>query len=307
MSMPKFRLITRPDFDGVVSGALLNEREIIDEVLFAEPNEMQEGKIPVTGNDITANLPYREEVELCFDHHMSEAARVGERDNLVIDPEAPSAARVIFNHFGGKEGFPYIPAGLLPAVDQADSADYLEDDILAPTGWTLVNFVTDPRTGLARFKHFEISNDQLMIDLMTYCRRHEAEEIARIPDVEERVHLYLAHGELSELQIRKNARIEGKTLIVDHRAEETIYACNRFMVYALYLECNLSVHINPVNDPGMVEIAMGKSILDRSSTVNVGMLMLGYGGGGHQAVGTCRVARDKADSVVGELLDRVGA
>ncbi|MEL0021512.1 MAG: exopolyphosphatase, partial [Rickettsiales bacterium] len=143
--------------------------------------------------------------------------------------------------------------------------------------------------------------------LMTYCRRHEAEEIARIPDVEERVHLYLAHGELSELQIRKNARIEGKTLIVDHRAEETIYACNRFMVYALYPECNLSVHINPVNDPGMVEIAMGKSILDRSSTVNVGMLMLGYGGGGHQAVGTCRVARDKADSVVGELLDRVGA
>lgn len=303
--MSKFRLITRPDFDGVVSGALLHEREMIDDVMFATPNDMQEGRIPVSNSDITANLPYNEKALLCFDHHSSETTRVGDQENLVIDPNAPSAARVIFNHFGGREGFPLIPADLMKAVDQADSADYTEDDILAPTGWTLVNFVTDPRTGLSRFGHYEISNDQLMIDLMTYCRRHEPQEILEIPDVEERVHLFLEHSELSELQIRKNARVEGQTLIVDHRDEETLYACNRFMVYALFPQCNLSIHLNPLEDANMVEMAMGKSILDRSSQSDVGALMLEYGGGGHQAVGTCRVTRDQADTVLAELLAKI--
>ncbi|MBG03040.1 MAG: exopolyphosphatase [Rhodospirillaceae bacterium] len=305
--MSKFRLITRPDFDGVVSGALLQEREMIGDVVFAEPNEMQAGPIPVSDNDITANLPYNEDVRLCFDHHLSESERVGERDNLVIDTDAPSAARVIFDHFGGKEGFPLFPIELMSAVDKADSADYSEEEILAPADWTLINFVADPRTGLSRFGHFDITNDQLMIDLMTYCRRHEPAEILEIPDVEERVHLFLEHGEYAELQIRKNARVEGSTIIVYHRDEETIYACNRFMVYALYPQCNLSIHVNPMEDKERVEIAMGKSIIDRSSTVNVGSLMLKYGGGGHQAVGTCRVSRDEADTVLSELIAHIGA
>lgn len=305
--MSKFRLITRPDFDGVVSGALLQEREMVDDVVFAQPNDMQAGRVPVSSNDITANLPYHDNAVLCFDHHFSETERVGERDNLVIDPESPSAARVIYNHFGGREGFPLFPVDLMKAVDQADSANYSEDDILAPTGWTLINFVTDPRTGLSRFGHFDISNDQLMIDLMMYCRRHEPAEILEIPDVEDRVHLFLEHGEYAELQIRKNAQVVGKTVVVDHREEETIYACNRFMIYALYPECNLSITVNPLDAGDRVEIAMGKSILDRSSKANVGLLMLEYGGGGHEAVGTCRVPRGEADEVIAALLEKVGA
>lgn len=280
---------------------------MVDDVVFATPNDMQAGRIPVSDNDITANLPYNDAVRLCFDHHLSETERVGDRDNLVIDPESPSAARVIYNHFGGREGFPLFPGDLMKAVDQADSANYSEDDILAPTGWTLINFVTDPRTGLSRFGHFKISNDQLMIDLMTYCRRHEPEEILEIPDVEDRVHLFLEHGEYAELQIRGNATVRGKTVLVDLRGEETIYACNRFMVYALFPECNLSIFVNPLEGDDRVEIAMGKSILDRGSPVNVGLLMLEYGGGGHEAVGTCRVPRPEADDVIASLLDKVEA
>ena len=305
--MSKFRLITRPDFGGVVSGALLLDREMVDDVVFASPNDMQAGRVPVSDKDITANLPYNESVLLCFDHHLSETERVGERDNLVIDPESPSSARVIYNHFGGREGFPMIPADLMKAVDQADSANYTEDDILAPTGWTLINFVTDPRTGLSRFGHFQISNDQLMIDLMTYCRRHEPAEILEIPDVEDRVHLFQEHGEYAELQIRGNGSIDGKTVLVDLREEEKIYACNRFMVYALFPECNLSIFANPLEGEDRVEIAMGKSILDRSSDANVGLLMLEYGGGGHEAVGTCRVPRAEADGVIASLLEKVVA
>ncbi|MBC8451638.1 MAG: exopolyphosphatase [Rhodospirillaceae bacterium] len=305
--MSKFRLITRPDFDGVVSGALLYEREMVEDVIFAQPNEMQAGRVSVLGNDITANLPYNENAVLCFDHHLSETARVGERENLVIDSDSPSAARVIYNHFGGREGFPMFPTDLMKAVDQADSADYSEEDILAPTDWTLINFVTDPRTGLSRFGHFAISNDQLMIDLMHYCRRHEPGEILDIPDVEERVHLFLEHGEYAELQIRKNANVQGKTVVVDLLQEEKIYACNRFMVYALYPECNLSIYLNPLENSDVVEIAMGKSILDRSSNTNVGMLMLDYGGGGHEAVGTCRVPKGEADDVLAALIEKIQA
>jgi len=236
---------------------------------------------------------------------LSETVRVGERDNLVIDPEAPSAARVIFDHFGGKEGFPLFPKDLMDAVDQADSADYGEEDILAPTDWTLLNFVTDPRTGLSRFGHFEISNDQLMVDLMGYCRRHTPEEILAIPDVDERVQLYRSHDEPAELQLRENATVHGDAVVVDLRGEELLYACNRFMIYALYPECNLSVFVNPQKHGDEVEIAMGKSILKKDSKVNVGLLMLEYGGGGHQAVGTCRVPPGDLDEVLAKLMAHV--
>ena len=172
MTDKKYRLITRADFDGVVSGGLLIELEMVDEIIFAEPKDMQDGKIEVTDNDITTNLPFVEGVHMCFDHHLSETIRVGERENLVIDPDLPSAARVVYEHFGGDESFPGIPDGLMAAVDQADSADFTEEDIFAPEPWTKLNFILDPRTGLNRFATFSISNEQLMKDMMVYCRHH---------------------------------------------------------------------------------------------------------------------------------------
>lgn len=154
MTANKYRLITRADFDGVVSGGLLMELDMIDEIIFVEPKDMQDGKITVTSNDITTNLPYVEGVHLCFDHHLSETTRVGDKENLIIDPNKPSAARVVYEHFGGKEKFPSIPDELMAAVDQADSADYTEEDIFAPGPWTLLNFILDPRTGLSGFAEF---------------------------------------------------------------------------------------------------------------------------------------------------------
>ena len=183
MSDNKYRLITRADFDGVVSGGLLIELDIIDDIVFAEPKDMQDGKVAVTSNDITTNLPYVEGVHLCFDHHLSETIRVGEKDNLIIDPDKPSAARVVYEHFGGREAFPDICEEMMAAVDQADSANYTEEDIFAPGPWTLLNFILDPRTGLSHFAEFTISNEQLMKDMMVYCRHHSVDEILKIPDV----------------------------------------------------------------------------------------------------------------------------
>ncbi len=301
----KYRLVTRADFDGVVAGGLLIELDIIEGIAFAEPKQMQHGEVEITSNDITTNLPYVNGVHLCFDHHLSETIRVGEHDNHIIDPDAPSAARVVYNHFGGKETFPNISDDLLEAVDKADSARYSEEDILAPDPWTLLNFIMDPRTGLSRFKHFTISNDQLMSDMMVYCRHHPIEDILAIPDVEERLHLYMEHEEPAEMQIRRCSTVFGNIVVTDLRGEDTIFACNRFTVYAHFPEVNISMQILPSDDGERTVIAVGKSILNRNSKTNIGALMLEYGGGGHDAAGTCQVPNDKADDVIEDLKARI--
>jgi len=303
----KYRLVTRADFDGVVAGGLLVELGLIDDIEFAEPKAMQDGLVKITGNDITTNLPYVEGVHLCFDHHISETERVGARDNHVISADAPSAARVVYDHFGGKDTFPSIPNDLMEAVDKADSAQYSEEDILAPEPWTLLNFILDPRTGLSRFEHYEISHEQLMKDMMVYVRHHPVEEILTIPDVEERVHLYMLHEEKAELQIRDCSKVTDNVVVVDLRDEETIYAGNRFTVYAVYPETNVSIQLTPTASGEKTIMAVGKSILNRTNKANIGSIMLEYGGGGHANAGTCQIENVRAEDVLKELVARLNA
>ena len=306
MSNAKFRLITRADFDGVVCGALFQELEMIDEVVFAEPFDMQAGRVAVTGRDITANLPYVEGVHLCFDHHASEMTRIGgTRPNRIIDPDAPSAARVVYNHFGGKTKFSAIPDGLIEAVDKADSANYTEEDILAPDKWTLLNFIVDPRTGLGRFKDFSTTTEEFMIDLMTYCRHTPIDELMRLPEILERVHRYEEHEERAEHQIVRCATVHGGLLVVDFRRETLLYATNRFTPYALYPQCSLSLHVINEEEPGRVHFAMGHSILNRTSEIDVGKLMLEFDGGGHKVAGGCYVPEANAEGVLNQLIARV--
>ena len=307
MSGTKFRLVTRSDFDGLVSALLLRELDMIDEILFVHPKDMQDGKIAITGNDITTNLPYVDGVHLCIDHHASETLRVQDQANRVIDPTAASAARVVYSHFGGKERFPDISEELMAAVDQADSAQYSEEDILAPSGWTLLNFIMDPRTGLGRFRDFSISNTQLMMDLIVYCRHHSISEILALPDVLERLRLYDEHKERAEFQLIRCTKMHGKLAVVDLRAEEIIYACNRFMIYALFPQSNISMHVLWGARKLNTVFATGKSILDRSSKVDIGTLMLEYGGGGHLAAGTCQVPNERAEEVKAELIRRISS
>jgi len=301
----KYRLVTRADFDGVVAGGLLIELGLIDDVVFAEPKEMQDGLIQITANDITTNLPYVEGVHLCFDHHVSETERVGKRDNHIISPDAPSAARVVFDHFGGKEKFPSIPDDLMMAVDKADSAQYSDEDILAPAPWTMLNFIMDPRTGLSRFGHFEVSHEQMMKDMMVYVRHHPVEEIITIPDVQERIHLYMEHEEKFELQLRDSSTVERNVVVIDLRAQDLIYAGNRFTIYALYPNANVSIQLTHTANGKKTIMAVGKSILNRTNKNNIGSIMLEYGGGGHANAGTCQIENGRAEDVLKELVNRL--
>lgn len=303
----KHRLVTRSDFDGLVCAVLLKKLDLIDDIKFVHPKDMQDGKVPVTDRDITTNLPYVDGVHLAFDHHSSELLRVGKKDNHIIDAEAASAARVVYRYYGGKERFADIPDDMMEAVDKADSAQFSRDEILNPTGWVLLNYLMDARTGLGRFRDFRISNYDLMMRLIDACLHHTVHEILEMPDVKERVDLYFEHRERFEEQILRCSTVHKKLVVLDLRGEEIIYAGNRFMIYALFPQCNISIHVMWGLKKQNTVLATGKSILDRSSRTNVGEEMLEYGGGGHDAAGTCQIDNDKADEVLKELINKIGA
>ncbi|MDR0633510.1 MAG: exopolyphosphatase [Azoarcus sp.] len=304
----RYRLVTRSDFDGLVCAVLLKELDLLHEIKFVHPKDMQDGLIQITDRDITTNLPYVPGAHLAFDHHLSETLRnPGEHPNYIIDPDAPSAARVVYNYYGGKRTFPNISDDMMTAVDKADSARFSHDDILDPKGWVLLNYLMDSRTGLGRFREFRISNYVLMMQLVGYCKQHGVDEILNLPDVRERSDLYFQHVDKAREQIKRCTTVHGNVAVLDLRNEGIIYATNRFTIYALFPQTNISIHVMWGLKQQNTVLATGKSILDRSSKTNIGELMLEYGGGGHEAAGTCQIANDKADEVLRELIARINA
>ena len=309
MTASQFRLVTRSDFDGLVCGVLLKELDLIDEIAFVHPKDMQDGKVAISARDITTNLPYVPGCHLAFDHHSSEIERNGARRpaNYVIDPEAFSAARVVWRHFGGEKRFPRVREDLMSAVDKADAAQFSREDILDPQGWTLLSFLMDSRTGLGRFRQFRISNYELMMQLIEECRSRGVEEILELPDVKERVELFRSHEQQFRAQIMRCTEVRDDVVVLDLRKEEIIYAGNRFMIYALFPQCRVSMHVLWGMKQQNTVFAIGKSILDRTSPVDVGALCLSYGGGGHPAAGTCQIDNARAEAVKAELIGKLAS
>ena len=299
------RLVTRSDFDGLACAMMLKELNLIDEIKFVHPKDVQDGKVELSKNDITTNLPYDPRVSIAFDHHESEMDRlkaVETGGKLIIDPKAKSAARVVYDYYGGKESFPLISDDLMAAVDKGDSADFTMDEILNPKGWVLLHYLMDARTGLGRFHQFRISNYALMMQLIDYCLEHTIDEILELPDVKERVDLYFEQADLFKAQLQRIAKVYDKVVVLDLRNEEVIHAGNRFMIYALYPETEISVHVAWGFQKQNTAVMIGKSIVNKASTVDIGELCLKYGGGGHRNAGTCQLENDKVDQLLPEII-----
>lgn len=307
VTKPQYRLVTRSDFDGLVCAVLLQELGIIDDIKFVHPKDMQDGKIAIGPRDITTNLPYVPGAHLTFDHHTSEALRncFVNGDHYIIDSEAPSAARVVYEYYGGAATFHNIAPELMAAVDQADSANYSIEEILNPTDWTLLNFLMDSRTGLGRFRSFRISNYSLMMQLIDYCRNHTIEEILALPDVEERVGLYFEQETKFKQQLLRCSQVYQNLVVLDLREEDAIHVGNRFMLYALFPNCNISIHALWGRNRQNTVFAVGKSIVKRTSRTNIGDLMLEFGGGGHINAGTCQVETPLAQPTLANLIQRI--
>ncbi len=302
------RLVTRSDFDGLVCAMLLKEIDIIDEITFVHPKDVQDGKIELTANDITTNLPFDARVSLAFDHHESELSRVDPelaKDKFIIDGDAKSAARVVYDYYGGAKTFTRVSDEIMVAVDKGDSADFTVDEILDPKDWVLLNFLMDARTGLGRFHEFRISNYQLMMELIDYCVEHTIEQVLELPDVKERVALYFEQQKLFKEQLERVSKIHDRVVVIDLRNEETIYTGNRFMIYAMHPEVEMSVHIAWGFKKQNTAVMIGKSIVNKASKVNIGDLCLSYGGGGHANAGTCQLPNDKVDDEMPTIIEKL--
>ena len=228
-------------------------------------------------------------------------------DNHIIDVDAPSAARVVYDYYGGKQAMPRITDDLMEAVDKGDAAQFSRDEVLNPSGWPLLNFLMDARTGLGRFRDFRISNYQLMMELIDYCRDHTIEQICELPDVKERIELYFKYEVEAKEQLLRCSTQYGNLVVLDLRNEETIYPTNRFTIYALFPDTNISIHVLWGLKQQNTVFAIGKSILDRSSKTNVGELCLQYNSGGHLAAGTCQVSNEDAQATLQTIISKINA
>ena len=305
MEQQKMRLVTRSDFDGLACAMMLKDLDMIDEIKFVHPKDVQDGKVELSKRDITTNLPYDPRVALAFDHHESEVDRLKAQETggkLIIDPNARSAARVVYDYYGGKGTFPRVSEELMDAVDKGDSADFTLEEILHPEGWVLLHYLMDPRTGLGRFRNFRISNYDLMMQLIDFCMNHTIDEILKLPDVKERVDLYFEQAELFTEQLKRIAKMHGKVVVLDLREEEIIHAGNRFMIYALYPEAQISIHVAWGFRKQNTAVMIGKSIINKASDADIGELCLKYGGGGHRNAGTCQLENDEVDAKLPDII-----
>jgi nanoRNase/pAp phosphatase (c-di-AMP/oligoRNAs hydrolase) len=301
------RLITRADFDGLACGALLMELKLIDSWLFVHPKDLQDGKIEVTANDVLANVPYAPGCGLWFDHHASEMERVG--TDMPVEGasyQAPSAARIIYEYYNGRERVPYLE-DMVQAVDKVDSARLTVDDIVNPKGWVLLGYIMDPRTGLGRYRGFSNPNFKVMEELMDACRDYTIDQLLMLPDVAERVEYYHKQNKTFREMLLQYSTTDGEIIITDLRGVPSIQTGNRFLLYSLFPEQNISIWM--VDGLGGVNtvIAVGHSVINRTSLVDVGSIMLKYGGGGHLQVGTCQVPKDDTEKILAEIIDAIHA
>lgn len=299
------RLLTRSDFDGLICAVLLKEAGIINSWKFVHPKDMQDGIVEVGSNDVLANVPFVPGCGLWFDHHSSEQERLELKGQYQGDSRpAPSAARIVYEYYGGAEKFPGFEEMML-GVDKADSGQLTVDEVLNPQRWILLSFIMDPRTGLGRFQDYQISNYQLMEELIDYCRTITIEEIIELPDVKERVNRYFEQDKLFRDMLQKYSRTEGNVIITDLRGVSPIYTGNRFVIYSLFPAQNISVWIIDGKNKQNCVISVGHSIINRTSQTDVGSLLLKYGGGGHRKVGTCQVPYGDADQNIKAIITQL--
>ncbi len=296
------RLVTRSDFDGLACGALLLEAGVIDSWKFAHPKDIQDGLVEVDANDCLANVPFVEGCGLWFDHHSSEHERLQLEGKYKGESRmTPSCARIIYEYYGGAERFPQF-GEMMEAVDKVDSGNLSVEEVMNPKDWILVGFLMDPRTGLGRWRKFSISNYQLMEKLMKACRVMSTEEILALPDVQERIEVYREQTEKFQQMIKQYTRTEGNVILTDLRGVDPIYTGNRFMIYSMYPDQNISAWIVSGKGGEGCSAAVGYSIINRSCQIDVGSLMLKYNGGGHKKVGTCQFGAANMDTELPKLI-----
>jgi oligoribonuclease NrnB/cAMP/cGMP phosphodiesterase (DHH superfamily) len=303
------RLFTRADFDGLVCAAILEELDIVDEITYIHPQDLQNNKIRVTENDIIANAPFIAGCGLWFDHHCSEHERLQLEGRYTGASElAPSAAQVVYRYFENKNGYNQRLKRfkeLIAKTNIIDSARFTQDDILNPQAYVLLSFLSDPRTGLGLRHTFRTSNLELMKQMPRLLRTKSVDQILSTPDFQQRIQIYFDETERYKQILLENSCIKGHAIVIDFRDVQNPPIGNRFLEYVLHPEQNISIRVADGKNQGVTMISVGHSIINRTSQINVGSLTVRYGGGGHRQVGACQVNCIDADKIVTEIVQLI--
>jgi hypothetical protein len=287
------RIITRPDFDGVVCAVLLFEAENISApVYWVEPNDMQRGLIDVQAGDIIANLPYHENCSLWFDHHYTN--RIDKPFDGVFKI-APSAARIIFDHY--RQNFPRDYSGLIDATDKIDSADLTLDEVLRPERYDYVLL------SMTVSNHDE-PDEAYWNKLVELLRHLDIKAVLNDPDVQRRCRKVVADNETYRALLEKHTRLVDHVAVSDFRSCGRAPVGNRFLVYSLFPEAYVHMRIRyDPRDKDKVVVNVGHSIFNTHCKVNVGLLLAKFGGGGHPGAGSCRFPASDSDEYISRILD----
>jgi len=290
------RLITRGDLDGLTSAVLLTFVENIEEIELPHPKDMQDGLIKVTPNDIIVTLPYHPNCGMWFDHHISQEKNSKTYKFKGKYSLAPSAARLIYEYYDHPD-FPKYQE-LVEETDRVDSATLNLDDVIDPKRWVLISYTIDPRSGLGSFKDY-------FMQMIDWIKTYPVEELLNVPEVKVRCNKILSEQENFEKLLSKHSRSDGNVIITDFRGIEEPAVGNRFLVYALFPQGNISIRIFYGKNKEFVVAALGHSIFNKTSKTDVGNLLAGYGGGGHKGAGTCQLPLKEADKKIAEIIARM--
>ncbi|OQY28846.1 MAG: exopolyphosphatase [Candidatus Cloacimonetes bacterium 4572_55] len=300
------KLITRSDFDGLVCAVLLKEVEQIDAIEFAHPKDVQDGEVAVTSNDILTNLPYVDGVGLWFDHHSSEEDRIGPDRGYKGEFEiSPSAARVVYNFYKKKTDKLNRFSELLESVDKYDAAQLDREDVTNPKGWILLAFILDPRTGLGYHRDYKISNRQLMRKMIDLIASHSVDEILEMPDVKARIDRYFSSQDAYSQFMRIHSKQIENLVVTDLRGVKNAPAGNRFSIYLIFPQTNISLRIFDGKQGKNVVVAGGYSIFNRTANTDLGALFARYGGGGHKASGTCQLEIEESVDIINTIVGKI--
>lgn len=286
------RILTRPDFDGVVCAALLYEAEDITEpVKWVEPNDMQRGLVDVQQGDIIANLPYDDRCTLWFDHHHTNKIDTPFEGAFKI---APSAAGVIFNHYKGR--FKHDYTELIKKADKIDSADLSLDEVLHPEKYGVVLL---SMTVLGRDEY----DERYWNRLVHLLRKSKIDEVLKDPEVKARCDAVVEKNKIYKEILKKHTILNGHVSITDFRTFDKVPTGNRFLVYSMFPKAVVSVKIRyDDEDKKRVAVSVGHSIFNRNCIVNVGVMLSAFEGGGHRAAASCRFAADKVDDYIPKII-----
>jgi hypothetical protein len=290
------RLVTRADLDGLACAVLMTASEKIDEILLVHPQDITDKKIPINLNDILANLPYHPSCGKWFDHHL--LTESNERPPEKFEGRyglAPSAARVVFEYYIEKNPFLRKYEHFIAETDRLDSAQLNIEDVLEPKDYILLGYTLDPRTGLGAYQDY-------FKKLVEWLHSKPIEEIMEIPEVKARVDRIHEQDKAFREATLAHSRLDGNVLITDFRSLSQLPVGNRFLVYTLFPQANISMRVHWGPSHEHVSVAVGHSIFNRTSRTTVGNLMSRYGGGGHKGAGHCLLPAASAEAKIAEMI-----